>query len=204
MKRAVDDIVLDVPHVIKEEGRRRLFGLVKQNQSQTVAHRTAQSKAGSSRNVPEHTVQLILLDRALRNRRPTHVPLLSKRHHQLRPGTSRLDQWKRVAWPDESPFVIQHAHSRARIRRLPREWLLPRLYVRSYKGLWLRYYASGDVFWGFYGTRGCDRADLELYRVSKHHCKPLAHDICLLKWKVPTGQRSVSQGANNVGAVPGT
>lgn len=42
-----------------------------------------------------------------------YVPLLTKRHHQLllylehRDWT--IDEWKRVAWLDESQFVIHHA-----------------------------------------------------------------------------------------------
>ncbi|XP_054708423.1 uncharacterized protein LOC129218225 [Uloborus diversus] len=72
------------PHTIEEKGRRRLSRMVKQNQSQTVAQLTAQYNAGPSRIVLEHTVQQRLLDMGLRSKRPTRVPLLTKRHRQLR------------------------------------------------------------------------------------------------------------------------
>ncbi|GBN00504.1 hypothetical protein AVEN_37290-1 [Araneus ventricosus] len=65
------------------------------------------------------------------SRRPTRVPLLTKRHRQLllqwawehRDWT--MDEWKRVAWSDESRFLIQNVDGRVRVRRLPDERLLP-------------------------------------------------------------------------------
>ncbi|GFW54944.1 transposase domain containing protein [Trichonephila clavipes] len=72
------------PHAIKEKGRRRLSCMLEQNRSQTVAQLTAQYNVGPSRIVSEHTVQRTLLDTGLRRKRPTRVPLLTKRHRQLR------------------------------------------------------------------------------------------------------------------------
>ncbi|GFV53231.1 transposase domain containing protein [Trichonephila clavipes] len=77
--------------------------MVKQNRSQTVAQLTAQYNAGSSRIVLEHTVQWTLLDIWLRSKRLTRVPLLTKRHSQMRLGWARdhrdwsMYQWERVA-----------------------------------------------------------------------------------------------------------
>ncbi|GBN14044.1 hypothetical protein AVEN_133013-1 [Araneus ventricosus] len=68
------------PRVIKEKGRRRLSRLVKQNRRQTVTQLTAQYNA----RVSEHTVQRTLLDMGLCSRHTTRVPLLTKRHRQLR------------------------------------------------------------------------------------------------------------------------
>ncbi|GFW30252.1 transposable element Tc1 transposase [Trichonephila clavipes] len=122
-------------HDIKEKSHRRLFRMVKQNWSQTVAQLTAQYNDGPSKIVSEHTVQRTLLDKGLHSKRPTRVPLLTKRHRQLRLRWARehhdwsTDQWERVAWSDESWFVINHADGRIRIRRLPGEQLLPQCTV---------------------------------------------------------------------------
>ncbi|GFW80011.1 transposase domain containing protein [Trichonephila clavipes] len=67
----------------------------------------------------------------LRSKRPSRLPLLTERHHQLLLLGDRkhrdwsMDQWERVAWSDESRFVIHHADYRVTIRRLPGEQLLP-------------------------------------------------------------------------------
>ncbi|GFU07404.1 transposable element Tc1 transposase [Trichonephila clavipes] len=122
-------------HAIKEKSHWRLCRMVKQNRSQTVAQLTAQYNARPSRIVLEHTVQRSLLDMGLRSKRPTRVPLLTKRHHQLRLHWARehrdwsMDQWEGVAWSDESRFVIHYADGHIRIRRLPGEQLLPRCTV---------------------------------------------------------------------------
>ncbi|GBO24076.1 hypothetical protein AVEN_160407-1 [Araneus ventricosus] len=119
------------PRVSKEKGRRRLSRLVKQNRRQTVAQLTAQYNAGPSASASEHTVQRTLLDMGLCSRRPTRVPLLTKRHRQLRLQWARehrdwtMNGWKRVAWSDESRFLIHHVDGRVRVRRLPGELLLP-------------------------------------------------------------------------------
>ncbi|GFU01359.1 transposase domain containing protein [Trichonephila clavipes] len=92
--------------------------MVKQNRSQTVVQLTAQYNAGPYRIVSEHTVQRTLLDMGLRSKHSTNVPLLNKRHCQLRLRWARehgdwfMDQWERVAWSDESQFVIHHADGR--------------------------------------------------------------------------------------------
>ncbi|GBN00554.1 hypothetical protein AVEN_76604-1 [Araneus ventricosus] len=71
------------PRVIKDKGRRRLYRLVKQNRCQTVAQLTALYNKGPRASVSKHTVQRTLLDMGLCSRRPTRVPLLTKRHRQF-------------------------------------------------------------------------------------------------------------------------
>ncbi|GBN47882.1 hypothetical protein AVEN_39364-1 [Araneus ventricosus] len=74
------------------------------------------------------------------SRRPTRVPLLTKRYRQLRLQWDRehrdwtMDEWKRVAWSDESRFLIHHIDGRVRVCRLPGE----QLYSRPYTGWWWR------------------------------------------------------------------
>ncbi|GBN42102.1 hypothetical protein AVEN_209180-1 [Araneus ventricosus] len=88
------------PRVIKEKGRQRLSSLIKQNLRQTVALLTAQYNADLSASVSEHTVQRTRLDMRLCSRRPTRMPLLTKRHRQLRLQWARehrdwtMDEWK--------------------------------------------------------------------------------------------------------------
>ncbi|GFX14712.1 transposable element Tc1 transposase [Trichonephila clavipes] len=123
------------PHAIKEKGCWRLSRIVKQNRSQTVAQLTSQYNTGPCRIVSEHTVHQTLLDMGLHSKCPTCVPLLTKRHHQLRlrwareQGNWSMDQWERVAWSDELWFVIHQADGRVRIRRLPGEHILPQCTV---------------------------------------------------------------------------
>lgn len=138
VKSAVDAKVLDVC-IINEKGRQRLSHLVNQNWCQTVAQLTVQYNAGPSASVSKHTVQQTLLDIGLHSIHPTSVPLLTKLHCQLciqwtqehREWTR--DKWKRVAWSDESWFLIHHVDSHVRVCYLAGKRLLP-MYSRSYTG----------------------------------------------------------------------
>ncbi|GBN96912.1 hypothetical protein AVEN_125715-1 [Araneus ventricosus] len=108
------------------------------------------------------------------SRCPSHVPLLTKRHRQLRLLWSRehqdwtMDEWKRVAWSYESRFLIHHVDGRVRIRRLPGEQLLPSCTAGHTQ-------AGGGV-------------------------EPL-HGVCLpnWKWNLAAGQRPMSQCSDCVG-----
>ncbi|GBM33401.1 hypothetical protein AVEN_93284-1 [Araneus ventricosus] len=65
------------------------------------------------------------------SRRPTRVPLLTTRHRRLRLEWAQehrdwtIDELKRIAWSDESLFLIHHVDGRVRVRRLPGGQLLP-------------------------------------------------------------------------------
>ncbi|GBL92428.1 hypothetical protein AVEN_174713-1 [Araneus ventricosus] len=194
------------PRVMKEKGRRRLFRLVKQNRRQTVAQLAAQYNAGPSASVSEHTVQWTLLNMGLCSRRPTRVPLLTKRHRQLRLQWARehrdwtMDEWKTVAYLDESRFLLHRVNGRVRVRRLPGEQLLPSCSAGHTQ-------ARGDVLMGGSGTRSCGRTDHESCELSEHHCGSAAplYGVCLPNWKLnlPAGQRPISQGSDCVGVVRG-
>ncbi|GFX34708.1 HTH_Tnp_Tc3_2 domain-containing protein [Trichonephila clavipes] len=134
----------------------------------------------------------------IRSKRPTRVPLLTKRHRQLRLRWTRehcdwfMAQWERAAWSDESCFVIHHADGRVRVRRLPSEQLLPQCTVDHTQA------GGGGMGDVLLGVSGCSRADRECCRASEHHCGPVAplYGLCFSRWKwnFPTGQRPVSQG----------
>ncbi|GBM48975.1 hypothetical protein AVEN_261355-1 [Araneus ventricosus] len=116
--------------VIKEKRRWRLSRVVKQNRRKTVAQLTAQYNAGPSASVSGHTVQRTLLNMGLCSRRTARVPLLTRHHRQLRLQWDRehrdwtMDEWRRVAWWDESGFLIHHVDNRVGVRRLTGEQLL--------------------------------------------------------------------------------
>ncbi|GBM64038.1 Transposable element Tc1 transposase [Araneus ventricosus] len=83
------------------------------------------------------------------SRRATRVPLLTKRHRQLRLQWARehrdwtMDEWIRVAWSDESRFLIHHVDGRVRVRRLPGEQFLPSCTARNTQAG-----GGGFMIWG--------------------------------------------------------
>ncbi|GBN32508.1 hypothetical protein AVEN_42443-1 [Araneus ventricosus] len=118
-----------------------------------------------------------------------------------------MDEWKRVAWSDESRFLIHYVDGRVKVRRLPYEQLLPSCtagHTQAGGGgimLW------GDVLMGGSGPSSYSRTDHESCELSEHHCGSVAplHGVCLpnWKWNLLAGQRPLSQGSDCVGVVRG-
>lgn len=119
------------PRLIDARGERRLARVVRSNRRATVAQIAEKVNAGSDRKVSEHTVHHSLLRMGLRSRRPVRVPMMTPVHCRKRLQWARehqnwtTEQWKKVAWSDESRFLLHHVDGRVRVRRLPGEHMAP-------------------------------------------------------------------------------
>ena len=98
------------PRLIDARGERRLALVVRSNRRATVAQIAQEVNAGSDRKVSEYTVHRSLLRMGLHSRRPVRVPMLTPVHRRKRQQWARehqnwtTEQWKKVAWCDESRF----------------------------------------------------------------------------------------------------
>ncbi|GFT61586.1 HTH_Tnp_Tc3_2 domain-containing protein [Trichonephila clavipes] len=76
----------------------------------TVPQIAAEFNAESATSVPVRTIQRNIIDMGFRSRRLTRAPLLTARHKALHLALARqhrhwtVDDWKHVAWSDESLF----------------------------------------------------------------------------------------------------
>lgn len=119
------------PRRIDSRGERRLLRIVRRDRRATTAEITTSYNSGDPDSVSQHTVQRTLLRMGLRCRRPKHVPALTERHRQMRLLWAKKhrnwtpEEWKKVAWSDESRFLVHHLDGRVRIRRFPNEPLAP-------------------------------------------------------------------------------
>ncbi|GBN86967.1 hypothetical protein AVEN_147222-1 [Araneus ventricosus] len=146
------------------------------------------------------------------SRRPTRVPLLTKRHRQLRlqcAGNIATGPWMSGReLPDrmnpDFSFITSMVVSGYAICQVNSCSLL---YSRPCTGWWWKYYPLGDVLMSGSGTRSCGRTNHEICELSEHHCGSVAplHGVCLpnWKWNLPAGQRPMSQGSDYVGVVRG-
>ncbi|GBO35378.1 Transposable element Tc1 transposase [Araneus ventricosus] len=87
------------PRVIKEKGRPACS-------ADTVGYGTVQQAYHSCASVDQVS--------------SSTTPTVAREHRDW-----TMDEWKRVAWSDESRFLIHHVDGRVRVRRLPGEQLLP-------------------------------------------------------------------------------
>jgi len=103
----------------------------RQTDRATVAQIAQEVNAGSDRKVSENTVHRSLLCIGLHSCRPVRVPTLTPVHRRKRQQWARehqnwtTEQWKKVAWSDESCFLLHHVDGRVCVRRLPGEHTAP-------------------------------------------------------------------------------
>lgn len=119
------------PPALNDRDRRRLCRIVNVNRHATLRQITAGINVGRTRDVSDRTVRRNLSSLGYGSRRPTRVPLLTARHRLQRLSWARehigwsLDQWKTVAWSDESRFQLVRADGRVRVWRRPHEAMDP-------------------------------------------------------------------------------
>ena len=119
------------PRLIDARGERRLARVVRSNRRATVAQIAQEVNAGSDRKVSEYTVHHSFLHMGLHSCRPVRVPMLTPVHHRKCQQWAHehqnwtTEQWKKVAWSDESHFLLHHVDGRVRVRLLPGEHMAP-------------------------------------------------------------------------------
>ena len=96
-----------------------------------MAQVTYNFNGGHGRNASQSTVHRTLLRMGLRSRRPVRVLMMTPVHRRKRLQWAResrnwtLEQWKKVAWSDESRFLLDQVDSRVHVPRLPGEVMAP-------------------------------------------------------------------------------
>ncbi len=95
-------------------GQRRMVRLVRDYRKATVTQITTWCNQGMQKTISEHTTCRTLKQMGYSSRRPNRVLLLSAKHRKRRLQFTQ-DNWKNIAWSDESRFLLRHSDSRVRI-----------------------------------------------------------------------------------------
>lgn len=117
--------------IVNERDQRRLRNIIKRDRKATLPQIAADFNAGPSTSVSVRTIQRNIINMGFRSRRPTRVPLMTVRHKALRLAWARehqhwtVEDWKHVAWSDESRFQLYRADGRVRVWRKPHESMDP-------------------------------------------------------------------------------
>lgn len=119
------------PRALNERDQRQVRRIISSNRQVTLREMTAEINVSRTTNVCVRTVQRNVTSMGYGSRRPTRVPLLDARHRLQRLSWARdhigwtLDDWKTVAWSDESRFRLVRADGRVRVWRRPHEAMDP-------------------------------------------------------------------------------
>ncbi len=102
--------------------------------------------------ISEHITRRTLKQMGYSSRRPHRVPLLSAKNRKRRLQFTQdhqnwtIEDWKNVAWSDESWFLLRHSDSRVRIRRKEHESMDPSCLVSTVQAAG----AGGVMVWGIF------------------------------------------------------
>ncbi len=105
--------------------------MVRDDRKATVTQITTRYNQGMQNTISERTTHQTLKQMGYSSRRPHQVPLLSAKNRKQRLQFTQAQQnwtiedWKNVAWSDESRFLLRHSDGRVRIWRKEHESMDP-------------------------------------------------------------------------------
>ncbi len=143
--------------LVDVRGQRRMDRLVRDDRKTTVTQITTRYNQDMQNTISEHTTRQTLKQMGYSSRRPHRVPILSAKNrkrwlqftqtHQ----NCTIEDWKNVAWSDESGFLLQHSDvgSEFGVKNMKAWIILPCLNGSSWWWWWCN--GVGDIFLARFG-----------------------------------------------------
>uniref|UniRef100_A0A3P8V2Z1 Transposase Tc1-like domain-containing protein n=1 Tax=Cynoglossus semilaevis TaxID=244447 RepID=A0A3P8V2Z1_CYNSE len=137
--------------LVDARGQRRMARLVRADRKATVTQITTRYNQGRQKSISERTVRPTLRQMGYSSRRPHRVPLLSAKNRKLRLQFAQahrnwtIEDWKNVAWSDQSRFLLRHSDGRVRIWRRQHESMDPSCLVSTVQAG-----GGGVMVWGIF------------------------------------------------------
>ncbi len=114
--------------------QRRMGWLVRDDRKTTVTQINTRYNQGMQNTISECTTRRTLKQMGYSSRRPHRVPLLSAKNRTQRLQFTQthqnwtIEDWKNVAWSEESRFLLRHSDDRG--RKNMKAWIHPALSQR--------------------------------------------------------------------------
>jgi len=132
-------------------GQRRMGRLVRDDRKATLTQITTRYNQCMKNTISERTTHWTLKQMGSSSRRPHRVPLLSAKNRTRRLQFTQdqqnwtIEDWKNVAWSDESRFLLRHSDCRVRIWRKEHESMDPSCLVSTVQAD-----GGGVMVWGIF------------------------------------------------------
>ncbi len=137
--------------LVDVRGQRRMGRLVRDDRKATVTQITTRYNQDMQNTISEHTTRRTLKQMCYSSRRPHPVLLLSAKNRTRRIQFTQahqnrtIEDWKNVAWSDESRFLLQHSDGRVRIWRKEHESMDPSCLISTVQAG-----GGGVMVWGIF------------------------------------------------------
>ncbi len=123
--------------LVDVRGQRRMGRVVWDDRKATLTQISIRYNQGMQNTISERTTRRTLKQMGYSSRRPHRVPLLSAKNSKRRLQFAQahqnwtIEDWKNVAWSDESQFLLQHSDSRFRLWHKEHESIDPSFLVST-------------------------------------------------------------------------
>ncbi len=183
--------------LVDVRGQRRMGRLVRDDRKATVTQITTRYSQSIQNTISERTTCRTLKQMGYSSSRPHRVPLLSAKNRKLRLQFTQahqnwtIEDWKNVAWSDESLFLLRHSDGRVRIWQ--RTWkyrsILPCLNGSVQAG-------GGVMVWGIFswhnfGPLSTNWALFKRHSLPEYCCWPSPslydYSVPIFWWLIPAG-----------------
>lgn len=183
--------------------------LVPVDRKALVTQITSRYNQGTQKSIFERTTRRTLEQTGYSSRRPHQVPLLWAKNRKLRLQFAwthqnwPIEDWKKVAWSDESWFLLWHWDGQVRIWRKQHESMDPSCLVSTVQAG-----GGGVKVWGLFSwhTLGplvpISSLNTTAYMsIVTDHVHPF---MTIFWWRLPAGQRTMSQSSDHLKLVSWT
>ncbi len=136
--------------LVDVRGQRRMGRLVRDDRKATVTQISTCYNQCMQNTISEHTTRRTLKQMGYSSRRPHQVLLLSAKNRKRRLQFAQahqnwtIEDWKNVAWSDESLFLLRHSDGRVRVWHNEHESMDPSCLVSTVQA------AGGVMVWGIF------------------------------------------------------
>ncbi len=174
-----------------------LMSKVRDDRKATVTQITTHYNQGMQNTISEHTTRRTLKQMGYSSRRPHRVPLLSAKNRKRRLKFAQahqnwtIEDWKTVAWSDDSRFLLRHSDGRVRIWRKEHESMDPSCLDSMVQDGWKWSNGVGDIFLAHFGTLSTNCSLFHCHKLPEYCCWPCPslHDysVSIFWWLIPAG-----------------
>ncbi len=159
--------------LVDVRGQRRMARLVRDDRKETVTQITTRYNQGMQNTISEDTTRRTLKQMGYSSRRPHRVPLLSAKNRKRRIQFTQthqnwtLEDWKNVAWSDESRFLLRRrSDGRVRIWQ-EHESMDPSCLVWTVQAS-----GGGVMVWGPFGPLSTNWPSFKRHSLPEYCCWP--------------------------------
>ncbi len=180
--------------LVDVRGQRRICILVRDDRTETVTQNNPSLQPRYAEYISERTTLQTLKQMGYSSRRPHQVPLLSAKNMKRRlqfaqaPQNWKIDDWKNVAWSDESWFLLRHSDGRVRIWLKEHESMDPSCLISMVQAG-----GGGVMVWGIFSWHilGTNWASFKRHSLPEYCCWPCLslydYSVPIFWWLLPAG-----------------